>query len=618
MSSLGSKRSIIELDLTDDGEDDVVILEVISGKKRRSNENETILLDSLNFDSDTTASDQSMSSLVTGPDDVKVEPVEVWETPSTVRVTHPLMIPEILERIFDYLDVDEGYDNHLLPCQFVCLLWSQLVNRRSESLKCYNITVPTPGSLCAFEDLVNSIPPHRYKFSVPSMTNNSMELFCKKVGPHLKSIRLDIAKVDSANNGIPILAKHCPKLEELILDISECDIQDVMTIPNIFLPIKKLLIKTGSHRDRRTFNTPLCLCPHLSSLSFTGDCNDFVNVLSSNKDVLQLSSLKHLEFYSLNNSEITQNFIDFFVSKKWTITNLTLRFHHNIPIFNLRGILFHLRETLVTLKIEFDYPYVKLVMPLQKNFLIPLSMPKLRHIDVNEQSTVALINALHLPNLKSCVCFYTVMARGDMFKEVLSADKSRPETHSLESLTIYDNSIELPIFQVDPAPFTSLKFLHLEHATNVMFEVILSTQMNIERLKICNLYSLKTPKITLHRKIKMKVLTDWDEVLTGLKKPKRFRKEEIAPDTYKAILDTFNLKRIGPSIKNLAKLKHLTLGFDCSSQRPYKLSDFSIYLGLIELKELQHLELNQHVFSELGLTALRKELVPFCRMAWSG
>jgi len=251
-------------------------------------------------------------------------------------------------------------------------------------------------------------------------------------------------------------------------------------------------------------------------------------------------------------------------------------------------------------------------LPLEDNWVIPLSMKNLKHLEISPNlfpnACRFLVNALQLPNLKSCKFNSTMSWTENFFENMWNRNRLKSiQSHKEPSLSVFEipcSCLDASIFLQEPNPFRNLKELVLDSPSIKVLQALFLTEINLERLKIFELYSL------CHYKWD-DVMTDffddlrgrplmWDEVLTGKKKPEY---------TMQYKMDAESLMEAVPSIRNLSKLKFLLLDFKSSYE---KITDFFIWHGLMFLRHLQHIDINRHNFTDDAITELREKLVSFC------
>jgi len=190
------------------------------------------------------------------------------------------------------------------------------------------------------------------------------------------------------------------------------------------------------------------------------------------------------------------------------------------------------------------------------------------------------------------------------------------EEPTLEVLHLSCGAMDSSIFTQTPNPFRNLKELKLSCPSIKVIQEIFLRLDNLERLEMDELYETshctwgdlltrKDPKDIMPVDMRRRPIV-WDEVLTFHKKPEYTLMYRMKPEPLKETQEI-------PSIRNLRNLKFLQLEFK-KMLHYEKLSDFVIFHGLVYLKQLQHIKINRHAFSEEAIDYLRKNICQFAHL----
>lgn len=400
------------------------------------------------------------------------------------------------------------------------------------------------------------------------------------------------------------------------------------------------------------FSQPVNSFPFLESLSFEHKSTELIVralkllVLAGGGDSQVLNHLKCLE---ISHADMTEDFISFALKHRWNLERLKIGFAPKVPLVSIRTFFTHLRTSLLSLSLHYtdegqdgkfgtrsESSALPAPPPVGDNWLIPLCMKYLRDVEIEVSSESPptlgecrfLVNALQLSSLKS-LTFSTrhgiSWERTEFDRMWNEEDRQRcPWKKNEGTLQVFivptGPLLDSSVFLQEPNPWRALKELSCHSPSLPVLHAFFSGLKTLERLVIFGLYGTDgytwDDILTTTEGIKGRALI-WDEILTGKIRPMdpiEYRRNGGVGDEEPLEMIKGNETVHFPSIRNLNKLKFLSLDFEQSLMYNEEPTDFLIYHGLVCLPQLEHVHINRHAFTADAVRDLRRKIHPFANL----
>ena len=449
-------------------------------------------------------------------------------------------------------------------CQLVCRSWAAAVARRLDNVESdepFKLTTKF-GDMSIIEEELEHVPRHCHTFNIqlPPKKPPIVETILKKVGPRVKELDISFKIKDKHVPNPAIdhfgdqLEQYCPRLEKLKLCLSSSAHypEHIFShdIPH-FLPIKHIETEDFADQNKtHIFEEIIEASPFLESLTFQHESTELMcKMLEIIVRQNRLGQIKSLESYHY---ELDEKFIMFALKHQWNLQNLKVAFKKDVSIQRIRGLLYHLKESLMSLEILYKGQDYDPSLPIEDTWVIPVAMKNLKHFAVSpnifSSACRFLINALQLPNLKSFKINSTCSWSENYFDGMWRRNRIKIKQPTLQVLEIPCSCLDPTVFLQEPNPFRNLKELVLDSPSIKVLQAVFLSEMKLERLKIFEMYSLHNytwDDITTgyFRDLQGRPL-NWDEILTGRKKPEY---------TIMYRMMTGSLMESVPSIRNLKR-----------------------------------------------------------------
>ncbi|CAG7730543.1 unnamed protein product [Allacma fusca] len=519
-------------------------------------------------------------------DMLETEATSKFQSILTGSAVHPLYNHVILQSVFELLQVED-----LKSCRQICKLWDDLATPPMLSKGVVSINAEDTENLDDLKVWMNSTPWESgffretkiklfTNFVCDKITHNSYPNLHEILGPHTKLFSVSHWWNDSRDLHLEdyehLLLHQCPNLEELSLpstknfkiakDFLQCAVAKNNTI---FLKLKVLTV-TGETKPSPKFWRIINISPELRTLKIYCELNqEYWNPFPYRKVWDErMCNIKSIDVRSFGNESITDDSSDYFMTRKWTLENITCEMYIVADTI-LRVCYDNIADTLQSLKITFFNKHYDdwSVDKVHEGFLSP-RLTKFKHWSLGLDDHCSgpvycrnLLTAISLPNLVS-------------FKMIPYEEECNDH---------WPNELELHTPTVE------------------VVSQVLTKWTQLERLKM-----------TLRDDFGV----CWTSVLTGVQTlvmDSDNEENNYCIQSERAGLS--NLKKL-TSVEIVLTSKASNIETADTDTKCY-LNDNLIYSGLVQLPTIQNIFVKGHVFSPTAVDALRNAVLTFCHIAIS-
>ncbi|CAG7734453.1 unnamed protein product [Allacma fusca] len=560
-----------------------------------------------------------------------------------VKIDHPLMMPEILELIFDYMKQYED-ESTIRSIRLVNQLWSEVMRKKieqfiSSEMFRFSSSVAEPSNSC-----------RKFVITLPINGMTQANNVFQKYGHRVKELNISFKSAleddrfakhtedNTLENLLNLIQKYCPNLDRIIFWRNPLDIlpsPDYSKTTRTFaLPVKEIINMLWSDNGTSEMLKQFIVnSPNLQSLAFMHSQVDvMLNVLQNLRKYPK--TMKNLQSLKAVGMGLTNQFVEFFLTCDWQLKSLDVEFGGSIEITQVRRLISHLHRTLEKLKVKFlelEYQVGPLLPP--EKWVFPNGLKKLRNLEVLVHSAIAtdcsafLVNAFRLPVLEKfqlsrgpVFCFPhdddSITTDINLFGILWNSSENSDfePISTVRSLCIDQLVTDVSLFQQIPNPLVNLTELDIYSMSVDVFLAIFSSQVNLERLSII-IEAFDVGSNTWEAKWRdfphlIGRALDWDEIFTARMKTDSDRGRGCSNNNLQEPAPALMLPSTA-SLRNLKKLKYLHIRpLDTDSY----LTDFFIYNGLHQLTSLQHVCILENYFSPKALESLKAHLLPFCHV----